>query len=382
MRQNIIVMNPFLVKGYFSPEFFCDREKETADMLGNVQNGVDTTLISPRKYGKTGLIYHLFDTIHRKRLSYETIYVDILATRSFADFIKVLAEAVMTHFPEKTNVGRKFLEFIKGLRPLISYDALTGSPQLQITYQMESEKENTLAGLLQFLNNQKVEIVLAIDEFQQIREYPEKNVEALLRTYMQQVHNVHFIFCGSKRSVMSDMFLSARRPFFSSSRVMSLDKIERETYKQFIKTQFRKGKMSIEKDALDYIMDWTKGHTFYTQTLCNAIYGKRVKNINLKTVKMTCAEILEKLTDTYLQYRELVTPAQWNFLVAVAKEGEVEKITSTHFLSTYNIGGATSAKRMAQSLSDKELLLSIAKTKKTTYQIYDVFFSRWIETYL
>ncbi len=372
-------MNPFLVKGYVSPEYFCDREKETEALLRNIQNGVDTTLISPRKYGKTGLILHLFDAIQRKKLPYETLYVDVFATRSLSDFIKVVAEAVMKKFPEKTHIGSKFITFIKGLRPVISYDSLTGVPQVQFNYQMAAEKEHTLSGLLEFINSQQIDIVLAIDEFQQIAEYPETNMEALLRTHIQQMHNTHFIFCGSKRSVMSEMFLNAKRPFFSSSRMMSLDKIDEEIYKQFIRSQFGKAGIDINPEALEYIMEWTQGYTFYTQTVCNAVYGMLPSRVTIEVVRTACADILEGLTDNYLQYRELVTPAQWNFLIAVAKEGEVEQLSSTRFLSAYNIGGATSAKRMAQSLSEKELLLPVVKSRKTAYKIYDVFFLRWIQ---
>ena len=375
-------MNPFLIKGYKSPEYFCDRIEETETLLRNIRNGADTTLISPRKYGKTGLVYHLFDIIQREKMPIETLYVDIFATRSMSDFIKVMAEAVLKKFPEKSAIGSKFLTFIKSLRPVISYDTLTGIPQIQINYQLTAEKEHTLGGLLEFIDSQGIEIVLAIDEFQQITEYPEKNIEALLRTHIQQMHNTHFIFCGSKRTIMTEMFLSARRPFFSSSKVMSLGKIDRETYKQFIKVHFEQGGMSIEADALEYIMDWTQGYTFYTQTLCNAIYGMQPDTIGMEEVKKACVDILEGLTDNYLQYRELVTPAQWNFLIAVAKEGIVEQPTSTQFLSKYNIGGATSAKRMTKSLSEKELLLPIVGKKRTAYQIYDIFFLRWIESNL
>ena len=375
-------MNPFLIKGYKSPEYFCDRIEETETLLRNIRNGADTTLISPRKYGKTGLVYHLFDIIQREKLPIETLYVDIFATRSMSDFIKVMAEAVLKKFPEKSAIGSKFLTFIKGLRPVISYDTLTGIPQIQINYQLTAEKEHTLGGVLEFIDSQGIEIVLAIDEFQQITEYPEKNIEALLRTHIQQMHNTRFIFCGSKRTIMTEMFLSARRPFFSSSKVMSLGKIDRETYKQFIKAHFEQGGMSIETDALEYIMDWTQGYTFYTQTLCNAIYGMQPDTIGMEEVKKACVDILEGLSDNYLQYRELVTPAQWNFLIAVAKEGIVEQPTSAQFLSKYNIGGATSAKRMAKSLSEKELLLPIVGKKRTAYQIYDIFFLRWIESNL
>lgn len=150
----------------------------------------------------------------------------------------------------------------------------------------------------------------------------------------------------------------------------------------------QKNNNSVNPSLLDY---------YYRQDVISSHYNKSTSSvkvakpcsifsqpdtIGMEEVKKACVDILEGLTDNYLQYRELVTPAQWNFLIAVAKEGIVEQPTSTQFLSKYNIGGATSAKRIAKSLSEKELLLPIVGKKRTAYQIYDIFFLRWIESNL
>jgi len=245
--------NPFLLKGYVSKELFCDRETEVEQLFSNIQNGIDTTLISPRRMGKTGLIFRFFDHLHENG-EIKSIYVDIFSSRNLSEFIKLLAEAILIEFPEKTQVGERFLEFIKGFRPLIGYDPLTGQPQIQINYQSAQEKEYTLQGLFNFLENQEELIVVAIDEFQQISSYPEKNIEALLRTYIQRLTNVRFIFCGSQRNLMINIFSNIKRLFYASTQFLFLEKIDREAYSSFIENRFFESGMQITGEALTMIL--------------------------------------------------------------------------------------------------------------------------------
>jgi AAA+ ATPase superfamily predicted ATPase len=219
------MINPFVIKAYQSKELFCDRKKELETLIRNFENDTDTTIISQRRMGKTGLIYRLLDEIKLRALDVVPVYVDIYTSRTMADFIKQTAEAVLKVFPEESSFGKQFMTFVKSLRPQISFDTLTGEVQLQIAYQTVQEKEHTLKELFEFLDRQNVRILLAYDEFQQIREYPEQNIEELLRTYMQPLKNIHFIFCGSKKHLMTDIFANAKKPFYSSTAFMALDKI-------------------------------------------------------------------------------------------------------------------------------------------------------------
>ena len=143
--------NPFILKGYKSSKLFCDREKELVALRSNVQNGIDTTLISPRRFGKTGLIYHLFDSF-KKDKNVECMYVDINFALSQADFNKLLAEAILKKFPEKTFIGKTFMNILKGFRPVFSFDGITGEPQVEIAYISEAEKAHTLQCILAFFN--------------------------------------------------------------------------------------------------------------------------------------------------------------------------------------------------------------------------------------
>ena len=313
--------NPFIIKGYLSKEYFCDREKELNILLRNAQNGSNTTIISPRKMGKSGLIFRFFEDLGVEN-SLQSIYVDIYSSRSLKDFIKLMAEAILQKFPEKSAIGKKFMKLLKGLRPLISFNPLTGIPQIQIEFQSSQEINYTLQGLFTFLEEQNTPIIIAIDEFQQIAEYPEKNVEALLRTYIQQLKNIHFIFCGSNKSMMTEMFSQANRPFFAGARLLYLEKLEYSSYKPFISNHFEINKRQIKDDALEAILSSTKSHTYYTQNLCNYIFSMGAKVIDVDVIKSAMAEILRENESFFFQYRQLLTPDQWNFMIAVAKENE------------------------------------------------------------
>jgi hypothetical protein len=371
--------NPFVLLPYYSKEFFCDREDELSRIESCILNGVNITLISPRRMGKTGLIYRFFDKVKEESLPYYTIYIDIFSSISLSDFIKILTESVLTRFPENTSVGKKFMKFIRSLRPVLSFDPITNLPQISISFQTDQEKELTLKNILDFLNSQDKKVVLAIDEFQQIREYDNLNMEALLRTYIQGLENVNFIFCGSKRHIMMDIFSNATNPFYSSTRFLSLSFIDRDKYFEFIRRHFLSYGKIVEDEAVDFILDWTRRHTYYTQSLCNYVFANSIKMVNLNDVKTLALDILSLNECVYLQYRELLTNAQWNYLIAIAKEDKVYQPMSNDFLRKYNIGTPANSKRLLNSLMDKELILNNITKQGVEYMVYDVFLSHWLK---
>ncbi len=371
--------NPFIIKSYESKELFCDREEELQLMLRNCVNQSDMTLISQRRMGKTGLILRLFDELKTTRTDIHTIYLDIFASRCIDDFIKLLAEATMKSFQSKTSIGERLMTFIKSLRPQLSFDNLTGEPQLQIAYQTAHEKEYTLRGLFDFLDSQKVKIIIAIDEFQQIREYPEQNLEALLRTYIQQMHNLTFIFCGSKKHLMADIFANEKKPFYASTSFVSLANIKEEAYANFIQRLFEERQRNITNEALLFILTWTRRHTYYTQQLCHTIYANGKRNIDLEEVKLACSQLMQQGESVYLQYRQMLTDKQWDYLIAVAKEESVHQITASAFLKRHKIGTPSVSRRLADALCEKGLLNDESTLEGTVYSVSDVFLSHWME---
>lgn len=369
--------NPFALIPYISKELFCNREEETKTIIDYLQNGSNVTLISPRRYGKTGLIYRIFDELKQQKTNIITCYVDIYATETLDDFIKVFSEAVLATL-EKKKAIKSFFEFLGGLRPMLSYDPLSGSPELTLNFRSDHEKKQTLASMLQFIEKQEKKVIVAIDEFQQIRYYG-INMEALLRSYIQPLKNVQFIFCGSKKHLMTEMFTDARSPFYESTRCLYLEKIDRAAYSEFIERMFEKGKKSITKEALDFILDWTKLHTFYTQSLCNHLFIRNTKIIRKEDALRSASQILKENEQTFIQWRDLLTSNQWNYLKAVAKEQSVEKPYSTQFIQKYNIGTPANSQRLLEALIDKELILANSTLEGVSYSVYNVFLSRWLE---
>ena len=370
--------NPFHLKGYHGSALFCNREKETSTLIENVKNGINTTLFSIRRMGKTGLIHHVFNKLGKDK-NRKCIYVDIYATQSLAEFTNYLASAILHAFPEKDSIGKKFINLIKGFNPVITYDGLTGVPEITLTYAQPRQYEYSLNGLFEFLEKQNKQIVIAIDEFQQITSYPEKNTEALLRTIIQRLQNVVFIFSGSQKHILLEMFNSAKRPFFSSTTPLHLGAIPEEIYASFILKLFSNRKKKIDKESIEFILDWTRVHTYYTQALCNKIYVQNSGVIDINDVYVACDSILKEQENVFFQYRNLLTAPQWKLLKAVAKEGIVNQPTGSTFIGKYNLGNPASVKRSLEALVSKEMVFREDSNNGSHYQVYDCFLSRWLE---
>lgn len=370
--------NPFLISGYSGPDFFCDREDETARLNRYIRNKNHVTLFAMRRLGKTGLIQHVFDA-YKSRKTVNCLYVDILGTRNLREFCNQLATAIYNHFPENRGTGKRILDFVKALRPVISYDELSGQPEVSFEAGETRRPEKTIQQLFEFLDKQQKRIVIAIDEFQQIIEYPEKNTEALLRTYMQSLKYTSFIFCGSNQKIMHEIFNSAKRPFFASCTGMHLDYIDEAKYADFIVRTFKSYKRAVDAESVAFILEWTLTHTYYTQYLCNHIFTTNARRINLDFVRSAAVEVLKINEPTYYQYRNLLTPQQWELLRAVASETRLYKAHSSQFIRKYGLGTSSMVTRGLQALIEKEMVYHNTSVEKPYYEVYDKFLMRWLQ---
>lgn len=369
--------NPFILEPFKSKAYFCDREKETEEIIRNITNGRNTTLISPRRLGKTGLIFRVFDEMKERKLPYETIYCDISDTLSIEAFIKVISEAVVGRLGKQQKITA-FFKTLKSVRPLLGIDPLTGSPQVSFTFADDNQKQSTLKEVLGYLESYPQMVVLAIDEFQQIREYGDVNMEAILRKHIQHLHNVRFIFCGSKKHTMTDMFTNAKKPFYESTAFLYLSKLPIPVYSAFIKEKFALAGKTIDDDSIGFIIEWTKGHTYYTQRLCNEVFSLSGEAIGRKDIVTAIQTILDSERDRFQEIRRLVTRSQWKMLAAIAMEDSVSQITSAAFLSKYKISSGPTALRNIKALIDKELVLATTTENGTGYSVYNVFLSRFL----
>jgi len=369
-------LTPFPSVGYFSPTYFCDREIETETLINNIKGGQSTTLVAIRRIGKTGLIKHLQ---YKLKKEYICIYSDILPTENSIDFLSFLATAILNSVPEKTSLGTKIWNFIKSLRPVITFDALSGEPNVSFNIQ-PNESENQIEALFSFLEQQDKQVIFAIDEFQQILEYPEKNMEAWLRTKIQHLRNVVFIFSGSQPHLMNEMFANPSKPFFRSTVFLQLGKINFDAYQQFIIRKFKAFKKEISETVAAEILHWTTVHTYFVQLLCNRVFMNSREKITSETWQNEALKLLKEQQPVFLSYRDILTREQWKLLKAIANEGETYTITSKRFIQNYSLGSSATVIRSIKSLQKKSFVYSQYDSNGNRYhRVYDVLFQRWIQ---
>ncbi len=373
MKNNIL--NPFLVSGYHSPKYFCDREEEAEKIISALNNDRNLSLISPRRIGKTGLIHHVFHLLREKDRNIRCFYIDIFPTQSLSDFVSLFAKTVLGELdsPIESSI-KKVFSFFKSLRPSLTYDQITGEPR--ISFELEPNKEEAgLKEIFEYLEASGRKCYIAIDEFQQITEYPEKGVEALLRSYIQFLTNVKFVFSGSKKHIMDVIFSSANRPFYQSTQKIGLRVIDRERYYEFAQEHFNQASKSIDKEAFDYIYDELLGHTWYVQSILNHLYSKDKTNYDLEDVNHIINSIIEEEDTTYKTYCEMITKGQLKLLVAIAKERNISSPYESEFINKYELSAPSSVRSALNSLIDKTLVL---KEDDGNHIVYDRFFSIWL----
>lgn len=373
--NNRTLTNPFIYQGYESPKYFCDREVETKTLLSHLKNGRNVTLISPRRIGKTGLIKNTFYHLKEQEKDATCLYIDIFATKNLHDFVELLGVMAINEIVRKNaSFIEKTISFFSALRPVLSMDPLTGEPSVSITVE-PSKEDITIQSIFNYLNDSEQEVYIAIDEFQQIAEYPEKGTEALLRSYIQFAQHVHFIFSGSKFHLMAEIFGSPKHPFYQSTEMMGLKPLDSDVYFDFCLQFFKEKGGNIEKDIFEYLYNMFEGHTWYIQCIMNRLYEA---NTNVESTEQVNAAILSILAGREPQFESLsqfFTDNQFSLLKAIAKEGIVAQPTAGRFIKSHNLSGASSTKAALKVLEDKELVYR----KPEGYIIYDRFMDLWLK---
>ena len=372
-KKKRIPLNPFVLTGYVSPEYFCDRQKETDKIISALLNGRNITLTSPRRMGKTGLIHHVFRNMQEDN-DVKCFYVDLYQTDSLELLVKKLADTILgTLDSTEDTIIKNVISFFKMLRPVVTVDPMTGEPGFKVDVE-PGQGEYSLSEIFAYMEQSDYRCFVAFDEFQTIAGYADKNVEALLRSYIQRLTNVNFIFSGSQRHVLENMFASASRPFYQSTQMMPLGTIDKSAYYAFSSDMMRNNGQSIDEETFDYLYTKLSSHTWYVHTLLNRLYETGIETIDKATVDDILADILLENEGTFQTFLRLVTPIQAKVLHAVATEGTIKEIQGKAFLTKYQLGAASTVKTAVKSLVEKELLLD----NNREYQIYDRFFGLWL----
>lgn len=369
------IFNPFFIGRYVDKQYFCDREKDTETLVRHILNGRNVALISPRRLGKSGLIHHTFaqDVIKDR---YTTIYVDIYATKDLCEMVKALSEAIVKAVGQKKSWHEKFFSFIKSLRVGFHIDAVSGEPSFDIGIGDIENPDKTIRELFDYMEASEKPCILAIDEFQQIREYPQTNTEAFIRSLVQQCSRTSFIFCGSKRHTMTDIFYSPAKPFFQSVISQSLKPIPMETYVEFAGRMFSQRGKILDRAAAEAIYRMFDGCTWYMQMMMNEMFALTKEGMTCTTEYIDFAwdNIIMAQEDRYQAILYGLAPKQKQLLQAIASDRTVEGITSSDFVKRHRLVSASSVQAALKPLLKND----IVTCEEGTYRIYDYFFADYL----
>ena len=338
------IQNPFVVGKYLSDKYFCDRSQETDLLRKQIQNGRNVTLISPRRIGKSGLIQHFFNQDDIKE-QYYVFFVDIYATTSLAEFVYTLGKEIYAQLkPQATVWKEKFFQIISSFRVGFKLDTLSGMPTFDLGLGDILVPQTTLDEIFAYIEEADKPCIIAIDEFQQINTYAEKNTEALLRTKIQLCRRAQFIFSGSKRHTMSNMFNSPSKPFY--------------------------------RQTIEMVWSQYEGYTWFIQMMMNELYALTPPHATCTTERIAEARhnVIAAQEGSYKDLLSNLPPRQKMILQAIAKERVATNITSAKFVKKYNLHSASSVQSAVKLLLKNDMLTQT----DTGFRVYDFFLADWL----
>jgi hypothetical protein len=322
--------------------------------------------------GKTGLIHHCFA---QKEIQdhYYTFLIDIYATKNLQDMVYRMGQGIVNRLKSRGQSAiDSFLRFVTSLRTGISFDG-QGNASWNLGMGDIKSPDFTLEEIFNYLKAADKKCIVAIDEFQAIKDYPEQNVEELMRTYVQDCRNAVFVFAGSQKSMMSEMFSSPARPFYQSVSLMFLKPVALPEYEVFAKRHFEKAGKQVADGVVKAIYERFEGTTWYLQKVLNQLFATR-DSVVISDVDKAVEQIIHQNEEAYKDLLYQMTARQRDLLVAVSREGKAKQITGAAFIKRYHLSSASSVQKSAQALMEKQLLTQ----QQGIYEVYDRFMSEWL----
>ena len=371
--------NPFEYGGVVSGSAFCNREKEVTDLLRAMENNEKLFVFSERRYGKTSLVRTALAKLPKK--GYACAYVDLWPTDSEGTFVTAVAKAITESI--STSVD-KVLEtakrFFGSLAPSVTMDE-EGKPVLTFGISKHAKLGPILDEVLEtpakIAAKGKASVVVVFDEFQQILEYGNDQVERKLRSVVQNHRHVGYLFLGSRKHLIQKMFMDRSRPLYRAGGHYPLGPIAEEHWQPFICKQFADADKVISKKRIHDVSELTHGHPFYTQHLCHVLWElcEPKAEVTERMIKNAVQVLLERENYAYTTLWESLTVPQKRFLNGLAGESPGVKVFAGEFVRQYGLGSASNVQRAVNALLERDII----DRDNGSFLITDRFFRLWIQ---
>ncbi len=368
---------PFVFGVRVEGNTFTDRKEETNRLKMNFLYGVNTILISPRRMGKTSLVEKVCSLVESDTLKIAKI--DAFGCRSENDFINAFATAVVRATSSKWEEWMENAKtFLSRFIPKIS---IGQDPLTDFSIALEYNRANTVTeDILQLpetIAKQKgIKIVICIDEFQQIADFPDSiTFLKKLRSVWQLQSNVSYCLYGSKKHMMEKMFQSQSHPFYRFGDLFYLDKISETDWVEYICDRFRVTGKEISRELASEICTVTDRYSSYVQQLAWLVWLRTDKHATKEDVEFGIDRMLDACEPLFIQQTESLSAYQMNFLRALAN-GIHTGFTRSEILDTYQLGTAANISRLKKALTEKDLIMMTAPKK---LEISDPILALWLK---
>lgn len=336
---------------------FTDRKRETQRLCANFTYGVNTILISPRRWGKTSLVKKVIETVDKDKV--KPVYIDIFSCRDAGEFYARFAESVVRQTATKNEEWiENIRKFLQRFRPKLKFST-GGEVEFSLTFEVtpkEEDAESILSLPEKIAEKRGCRIVVCIDEFQQIGEFPDSlTFQKRLRTVWQHQQLTSYCLFGSKRHLMTELFEKSSHPFYKFGDVIFLKKIDTADWVEYIRSRFAETGKEIGEELATEICERVDNQSNYVQQLAWILW------IGTKHVarREDLDEAFQELTDhnsmLFESETESLTAPQLNFLRAIL-EGVDREFTRKEVLNNYQLGTAANIKRIKDSLLKKNLI--------------------------
>ncbi len=372
---------PFVFGKIASEQEFTDREVETQHLLNNFNGLVNTILISPRRWGKSSLVSKAAKLFERQTSDNLVVYIDLFNCRTEDKFYREYARAVLA---ATSTVFEEFvasaIKYLSRFAPSFSASDPAGTFELSFGIDVKDKRLdfNEILDLPQKIAVEKdKKVIVCIDEFQTIKDYPDSLAfQRELRSHWQKHTDVAYCLYGSKRNMMIDLFADSNNPFYKFGDMLFLQKISREDWVKFVVKRFDDTNKSISEELAGYIADKVENHPYYVQQLSQLSWFRTSDECSKEDIDDAFNGLEAQLALVFSLMLDSLTPSQIGFLRAVAN-GET-MLSSQEVLNKYRLGSSANITSIKQALEKKEII----DIQPSTINIQDPVFKHWLLTIL
>lgn len=349
---------PFVFGKTVSGDAFTDREKETEKLVSNFKYGVNTFIVSPRRWGKTSLVKKAKSLAEDNKL--KIVYVDVHQCRCEEDFCERYASAVLT---QTSNKMEEWLDNAKSFLSRISFGInasadMSGEMSLKLQY---APKDISMEDMLQLpekiAKKKNIRVVICIDEFQQIGKYQDSmHFQTMLRSVWQHHELTSYCLFGSKKHMMESLFNDTSKPFYKFGDIIYLQRIPLSYWVSYITEKFNEAKKTITDEQAEWIVSKVDGNSSYVQQLSWYVFQRTEHAVTEDILAEAEVELVDQCRDIFESKTENLTAGQMGFLHAVA-DGVHTGFSSSKIIETYRLNSSANVAIIRKALIDKDLII-------------------------